>query len=778
MRLTGLLGKHVASVLENRLLNGQSEAYIGVIEHPEDKQGWRAEHVGKWIETACNMWQYTQDAALQRELSSFVGRVTKMQQPDGWLGSYAPELRFHKMDWDSFDPSQGLISFDLWCNHLTMGGLIKAYETTGEERALDAARRIADLIVATFGEGRQDIVKPQHDRGIGSASVIYQMARLYEITGEPRYLAFCRYIVRQYGRTGHIPIRMTEIPDRGYPFPGWAHVKHCEFELNLMGLGELHRLTGERAPLVTCQNIYDGGYAPQVETACLHGFKAPPAGVRAPRTYYDYLETCDVPTILRWFAQMAQLTGDSVYLDALEWNLYNTFLSRNLPDGSVWPGHQEIRDGVRQRTGMTSDITHCCHSMLPLGLSLIPSWCYFEGPSTVLVNLYEPSTLATQMAGAQVRIEQDTRYPWDGMITLSVEPARPVAFDLLLRIPGWCKAAQATVNGDSTTQLRSTQDGSSQPQPGTLFRIRRTWSKGDRVSLRLEMPTQATRRVYADSEGRPVLTLARGPLLLALTERLNPGLRLEVVSPLVEGGDQVAIESAPANDPAGIATAAFYATGITIVEEAGQDVYRRVPIVLAPYADAGFGDRFVAEFPPEDQLQECWLRWAAGNNMAAAAAGAVACADSELDAQHSAARAIDGITVADNEYRVQEVADGFDTYFNPLANCWRAAGDAPGPHWLEVRLAVPARLGRVVVRFADPERHPLDFRGLVSTSNEQGMQEVLRVTGCADRHAYAAAFPPVVTDRFRLVIDRSVDPGNPDAAEMSEIELYPPGAAS
>lgn len=76
-------------------------------------------------------------------------------------------------------------------------------------------------------------------------------------------------------------------------------IKHCEFELCLAGLCQLYRGTGDQDLFATCQNIYDGYFAPLTETICFHGFKTPPPGMRVPDTYYGFLETCDIVPMLR-----------------------------------------------------------------------------------------------------------------------------------------------------------------------------------------------------------------------------------------------------------------------------------------------------------------------------------------------------------------------------------------------------------------------------------------------------------------------------------------------
>jgi len=107
--------------------------------------------------------------------------------------------------------------------------------------------------------------------------------------------------VRQYGRKGTIPIAVSEKRAADYAWPaGCAAIKHCEFELNLMGPCELYRYTGEEAFMATCLNIYDSCYARLVATMPAKGF-APPEGIKVYPSIRNPIEPCDVPSMLRWW---------------------------------------------------------------------------------------------------------------------------------------------------------------------------------------------------------------------------------------------------------------------------------------------------------------------------------------------------------------------------------------------------------------------------------------------------------------------------------------------
>ena len=424
-------------------------------------------------------------------------------------------------------------------------------------------------------------MKVNFDYGHISSCVIQGLTYLYGVTSDQRYLDFCHYVTTRYAQKDTVPIVVTEERSSGYPFKETTpNVKHMEFEYNLTALCELYRYTGENKWLVSCRNLYDGYYAPLLGSMVFHGFFTPPAGVKVPPTWHATLETCDLNGINRWLIEMARLTGETEYLDALEWLLYNVYLPRDLPDGTVSP-YGDIDDqtavlGIAK--SVTDDIYHCCWNSVLLGHSYLPSWCYFIAPDGILVNLYEPSTLDTEVDGVKVRLAQTTKYPLEGLVDIAVEPERSIAFTMYLRIPGWCKTAKVLVNGTSEVGAR--------PDAGSLVRLPRQWNKHDRVSLVMEMPATVVTCEYAG--GSKLARVERGPLILCVTEKLNPGVRLESIVAFEESDGLLKL------DP--VDSGVFRGEAVTVVQTDGGPFRKAVPVVLTPYADAGTHGSYRVEF--------------------------------------------------------------------------------------------------------------------------------------------------------------------------------------
>jgi DUF1680 family protein len=139
--------------------------------------------------------------------------------------------------------------------------------------------------------------------------------------------------------------------------------------------------------------------------------------------------------------------------------------------------------------------------------------------------MYIAGSATISIAGNDVEITQQTNYPWEENIKITVNPQEENTFELALRIPGWL--AGSPMNSplyfyDSKAEIGNAVikvNGQKIDKPVIrqgYAKINRTWSKGDVIELHLPMPAQ---RVYAhpavkDCRGR--MALMRGPVVYCL----------------------------------------------------------------------------------------------------------------------------------------------------------------------------------------------------------------------------------------------------------------------
>jgi Beta-L-arabinofuranosidase, GH127 len=172
--------------------------------------------------------------------------------------------------------------------------------------------------------------------------------------------------------------------------------------------------------------------------------------------------------------------------------------------GYRYPSYYDLGWQARERYPQLS----CCSADGPRGLGCLSEWAVMRASDAIVINYYGPST-ATLAApnGTQVTLVQQTAYPVDGAIRITVTPSQAAAFVIRLRIPEWSVANRLDVNGNV------------QPcAAGSYAELRRVWQPGDVITLALDMSI----RVVAGLEAAWGYAVAyRGPLLLAYDTRLG-----------------------------------------------------------------------------------------------------------------------------------------------------------------------------------------------------------------------------------------------------------------
>ena len=186
VQLTGWVGQRIQANEANRLVKLDAARLLEGYRKRPGRQSWDGEHVGKWLHAATLAWANTGDPALREKLDYIAAELAKCQMEDGYLGTYVESNRWR--------------SWDVWAHKYNLLGLITYVRYTGNTAPLTTCRRMADLLCNTFGDepGKRDIIKSGPQVGMAPTSVLEPMALLYRLTGEPRYLDFCKYILRAW----------------------------------------------------------------------------------------------------------------------------------------------------------------------------------------------------------------------------------------------------------------------------------------------------------------------------------------------------------------------------------------------------------------------------------------------------------------------------------------------------------------------------------------------------------------------------------------------------
>src|SRR5262245_38202278 len=249
-QIRGFLGERCKKNESGILLTKNEDELLSGFQKRPGKQAWVGEHVGKWLHAATLSWAYTKSAALRAKLDRVASSLIATQQSDGYLGTYADGAHWG-MSRDQ--------KWDVWVHKYDLLGLVTYHTHTGDKAALEAASKIGDLLLRTFGRGGEggsklDLNERSAHVGMASGSVLEPMILLHRATGDDRYLDFARHIAEHWedekgpklisSLTDNKSVRLT------------ANAKAYEMMSCLVGLCELYRTTGETRYVIPAINAW------------------------------------------------------------------------------------------------------------------------------------------------------------------------------------------------------------------------------------------------------------------------------------------------------------------------------------------------------------------------------------------------------------------------------------------------------------------------------------------------------------------------------------------
>lgn len=522
IRLDGILGEYLQAVTDQWLLVAPL-ANPGMLEVLSDRDtppykemvSWSGEFAGKYLTSAVQVLRLNRDARLREWLAQFVRILLRRQDSDGYLGSWPQDSRLTNLslhhEWDN-QPS--MPTWDTWAHYHIMLGLTLWSETSGDEGALQAACRIADLICQKYlGNPSPRLVETgMTEMNLAPA---HALAILHRKTGKPEYLQMAEQIVGEFSLKKDGEFLAGDYFNQALagkefyemPRPRWESLHP------ILALVELYRSTGRQEYRKAFERIWWS-----IQRHDRHNNGGFSSGEQATGNPYDPrpIETCCTIAWIALSVEMLKLTGDSRVADEIEFSTLNSVLAMFSRTGR-WATYNTPSNGARfasahqivfqSRPG--SPELNCCSVNAPRGLGMISDWAVQQAGEEITLNYYGPGSFQFLLpSGEKVQLDVETEYPLEGNLRIAVRAKQSVHFTLNLRIPGWSAATHWSLNEDP------------QPAPiaGTYLFIARTWQPGDRLELSFDF---GLRTWHGLRECAGQVSLYRGPLLLAFDQRYN-----------------------------------------------------------------------------------------------------------------------------------------------------------------------------------------------------------------------------------------------------------------
>jgi len=397
-----------------------------------------------------------------------IRNLSATQSSDGNISIFAGKIG----GWDNHEQAYFIIAL---VNDFSMHGEIKSFET---------AIRLGDFLI-----------KNNVKLNIG---VEQAFLYLYEHSGEERFLNYCLNEFR-------LESGIDEY-DSILPINGICHV--YTFMARVYAQLELGRIRGEYT-----ENLLQGaheqfrrliheGYS-SITGSCTGGghwgelWDASQIGIGG------WGETCATAYLLRNACSMLELEGSSIYGDLYERVMYNALFAAQSPDGL----QQRYFVPFNEPAKWYENETYCCPNNFRRIVFELPQAIYMISDNGIVVNLYNESSLKTEIEGTVIELSQKTEFPESESSRINLKLSRPVECSLLFRVPRWCSNFSITLGTNVYYG-----------EPGDFIEINRVWNDGDIIDIGL--PSRVS-LIKGQAAQHNKVAVMKGPLVYGVDKEIN-----------------------------------------------------------------------------------------------------------------------------------------------------------------------------------------------------------------------------------------------------------------
>lgn len=519
----------------------------------------------KWIEAVAYSLINHPDPELEKTADEAIDIVCAAQAENGYLDTYYIINGMDRIFTNLRD------HHELYCFGHLAEGAIAYHQATGKDKLLKAAERYADFIASRFGpeEGKSKGY-PGHE--IAEMA----LARLYELTGERRYLALSQFFLDMRGtKPYYFDIEEREraaYEGRPYKAPEAEEVRFQYHQAHLpvreqseavghavravylySGMADVARLTGDEAMFSACERLWNSIVREKLYITGGIGGTHVGEAFSFP---YDlpndtaYSETCAAIGLAFFARRMLEIQADNRYGDVMEQALYNTVLAgmaldgksffyvnplEVLPEGCEKDERKRHVKAVRQKWFGCA----CCPPNIARIVSSLGAYAYTQNETTLFTHLYMGSNVSCTLSGTGFRMETESHFPWDGRVKAAVRAEKAVRGTLAFRVPGWCRKAEAKVrrlgstlcscrieNGNfaSAAQQQLCRSAESAIQcelkKGYLY-LTGEWQEGDEICMDFPMEVRCVSANPRVREDIGKVAFTRGPVCYCMEEADN-----------------------------------------------------------------------------------------------------------------------------------------------------------------------------------------------------------------------------------------------------------------
>lgn len=482
--------------------------------------------VYKVLEGASYALAVQYDRKLDTYLDSIITLIGAAQEKDGYLYTCLTnkckriERWYGKGRWDRLN------SHELYnCGHLYEAA-VAHFQATGKRTLLNIALKNADLVNTVFGPGKGQKKVPS-----GHPIVEMALVKLYRVTNDEKYLKLARFFIDETGKgtDGH---KLSEYSQDHKPIINQDEAVGHAVRLGYLysGVTDVASLMKDDSLMNAAKRVWENVVSKKLYITGGIGSRAQGEGFGPNYELPNmtaYCETCASIANVYWNYRLFLNDGNSKYFDVLERALYNGVISGVSLSGDKFFYDNPLESAHNHDRAPWFGCA-CCPGNITRFMASVPGYVYATDEHNIYVNLFAAGNASIPLGKDTIKLNQQTKFPWDGKVTIVVNNIGPDRFGLKIRIPGWAQnqAVPSDLyrftdqNKEKCTILINGKEKSTEVENGYAV-LKRNWKNGDVVEVNLPMPVrkiEANKQVSNDS-GK--LAYQRGPLVYCFEDKDN-----------------------------------------------------------------------------------------------------------------------------------------------------------------------------------------------------------------------------------------------------------------
>jgi len=466
---------------------------------------------------------------MKRKLEEWIPIILAAQEPDGYLHT-AYTLRDTsrwKNRWEEANRTahEGYVAgyfIESAINHYTL--------TNGTDtRLYDAAKKLADCWVDNIGPDK----KEWWDEHQEMEQALVRFGRFVnDMEGNGRgdsyielakFLLDCRGGGNEYSQS-HVPVQQQ--------YEAVGHAVRAVYSYS--GMADVAAETGDidyqSAVISLWDNIVNKKY--YVTGGIGSGETSEGFGPNYSLRHRAYCESCSSCGLIFFQYKMNLAYHDAKYADLYEETMYNALLGSLDLEGKNYTYTNPL---ITNTARYPWHVCPCCVGNIPRTLLMIPTWTYMKGDDGIYVNLFNGSTVVVEkVAGTDVEMVQKTDYPWNGKVSITVNPRESTEFSVFIRNPNRTTSELYHPEPEVKGLLSLTVNGEAFEADPVLgyTEIRRVWKPGDEITFELPLEIQKIIPIDKIEATRGQVTFRYGPLIYNVEEADQP----DIDQPVGENG--------------------------------------------------------------------------------------------------------------------------------------------------------------------------------------------------------------------------------------------------